>query len=316
MIPAPRADTEKWESRMSEYSADIIAAILEALPNGVYVVDRMRRIQFWNKGAEQISGFLRQEVMGRLCADDLLSHCTIDGVSCCGAACPLQETMHDGKPREMWAYLRHKGGHRVPVRVRSIPVRDASGAIVGAAETFDEQLHPDATPRPHNPTGPTAVDPLTGIPDHHAILGDVFSSLSDYSETEIPFGALGIAIDHLDDFSRSHGRRGADAMLHIVAATLVKNLPPEDRFGRWTNDRFVVVVEHCSLAALATIAERLARVIEMDELPWWGDRLPVSVTIGGTVVRHGDTAHVLVKRMEQALAEAEPGRGRNVKIVG
>ena len=32
--------------------------ILEGLPNGVYVVDRDRKILFWNDGAEQISGYL------------------------------------------------------------------------------------------------------------------------------------------------------------------------------------------------------------------------------------------------------------------
>jgi len=39
--------------------------VLESLPNGVYVVDTERRILFWNDGAEQITGYLRQDVIGR-----------------------------------------------------------------------------------------------------------------------------------------------------------------------------------------------------------------------------------------------------------
>lgn len=302
---------------MSEFSAEIYTSILGSLPNGIYVVDRERRIQFWNSGAEQIAGYLRHQVIGRMCPDDLLVHCDADNVTVCGASCPLQETMHDGKPRELWGYLRHKAGHRVPVHVRSVAVRDDSGAIVGAAETFDEQIHPsqsNALIQSHPAAGPVTVDPQTGLRDHHAILEEVCSSLSGYTDTEIPFGVLGIAVDGLEAFGRSHGKRGADAMFYMVAQTLDRNLPPEDRLGRWSEDRLVVVVANCAPAALPTIAQRLARIIALDELPWWGDRLPVSVTIGGTVVRHGDTAESILERMEEALLAAAPCEGRNVKI--
>jgi len=46
--------------------------------------------------------------------------------------------MRDGQPREAAVYLRHRAGHRVPVYVRAIPLRDPVGAIVGAAEIFEE----------------------------------------------------------------------------------------------------------------------------------------------------------------------------------
>lgn len=35
-------------------------AILESLSTGVYVVDRERKILFWNDGAERITGYLRR----------------------------------------------------------------------------------------------------------------------------------------------------------------------------------------------------------------------------------------------------------------
>jgi hypothetical protein len=53
----------------------------------------------------------------------------------------------------------------------------------------------------------------------------------------------------------------------------------------------------------------------MDEVPWWGDRLPVSVTIGGATVRHGDTVGVLLKRVEEALRLAGSPEARGVKVI-
>ena len=37
-------------------------AVVDSLEAGVYLVDRDRKIVYWNHGAERISGYLRQQV--------------------------------------------------------------------------------------------------------------------------------------------------------------------------------------------------------------------------------------------------------------
>ena len=81
-------------------NAEQCQAVLEGLPNGVYVVDRERKILFWNKGAEQITGYRGQDVVGRHCQDNLLMHCDENYNGLCGDGCPLKETMFDGRPRD------------------------------------------------------------------------------------------------------------------------------------------------------------------------------------------------------------------------
>jgi len=39
---------------------DVYRAVLESLATGVYLIDRERRILFWNHAAEQITGYLRR----------------------------------------------------------------------------------------------------------------------------------------------------------------------------------------------------------------------------------------------------------------
>src|SRR5215470_6023015 len=95
-------------------------AILESLPTGVYLVDRDRRIVFWNDGCERITGYLRHEVIGRCCGQ-LLMHCDTRIDLMCGSVCPLSATMFDGRPRESHVFLRHRNGQRVPVLVRAVP---------------------------------------------------------------------------------------------------------------------------------------------------------------------------------------------------
>lgn len=41
--------------------------IMDKLYDGVYFVDTQRKILFWNKAAETITGFKKEEVIGHCC---------------------------------------------------------------------------------------------------------------------------------------------------------------------------------------------------------------------------------------------------------
>lgn len=59
-------------------------AILDQTYDGVYFVDTDRRITYWNRGAENISGYQLGEVLNRRCSDDMLCHIDTEGRSMCG----------------------------------------------------------------------------------------------------------------------------------------------------------------------------------------------------------------------------------------
>lgn len=112
--------------------------ILDQMYDGVYFVDRGMAIRYWNRGAERISGFSRADVLGTRCSDNVLMHVTDDGTTVCGAGCPLARTIEDGEPREGEFHLHHREGHRVPVMVRTAPLRGPGGAIIGGVEVFSD----------------------------------------------------------------------------------------------------------------------------------------------------------------------------------
>ena len=51
---------------------DFFRSILDDFHLAVYVVDREGKILFWNDGAERITGYLRQDVIGRMYTDNFL----------------------------------------------------------------------------------------------------------------------------------------------------------------------------------------------------------------------------------------------------
>lgn len=113
-----------------------LASILNDMFDGVYIVDRHRRILFWNKGAEEITGYSAEEVEGKWCGDDVLNHIDEDGNLMCKSACPLTETIATGARATKKAYPRHRSGRRFPTMTHAAPIRNAQGEIIAGVEVF------------------------------------------------------------------------------------------------------------------------------------------------------------------------------------
>ena len=97
--------------------------ILNSLQDGIYYLDRDRTITYWNRGAEQITGYFADQVIGKSCRNNILNHVNEQGLVLCDNHCPMAATMQDGRPREIYVYLHHAEGHRVPVQICSTPIR-------------------------------------------------------------------------------------------------------------------------------------------------------------------------------------------------
>jgi diguanylate cyclase (GGDEF)-like protein len=224
--------------------------------------------------------------------------------------------MQDGQPRVADVFLRHKDGQRVPVRVRAIPIRDPNGAIIGAAEVFDERvLLPETEDHAHSRAVHDSVDPLTGIPDQESARRHLEGWLLDSADSHIPFGLLMIAIDGLAEFRKSHGAKAAEAVIRVAARTLSGNLRPSDMSGRWSEDRLVAILADCPAQALPKIAGMLQRILSGAAISWWGDRVSATASIGATAVEEGDTAESILGRSEQALAASLSEGGNRVTAI-
>ncbi|RPJ11756.1 MAG: PAS domain-containing protein [Deltaproteobacteria bacterium] len=113
--------------------------ILDCLGDGIYVCDRERRIVFWNKSAERITGWPVEDVIGRACLDNVLNHVDKDGRRLCGKEyCPLHRSMVTGDTTKVpvIVYATGKDKRRIPMQVFTAPVHDATGKIVGGVEMF------------------------------------------------------------------------------------------------------------------------------------------------------------------------------------
>ncbi|MDK2972647.1 MAG: phosphoserine phosphatase RsbU/P [Candidatus Sumerlaeota bacterium] len=115
--------------------------ILDTMADGVYVADRDRRIIFWNKSAERLTGWLAEDVVGHSCRDNILCHVDKDGHHMCGEEyCPLHRSIVTGNAttEPVIAFAQRKDGSRAPFEISIAPIRDDTGEVVAAVETFHD----------------------------------------------------------------------------------------------------------------------------------------------------------------------------------
>ena len=286
--------------------------ILDSLFDGVYFVDNEMRITYWNAAAERISGFSRAEVIGSCCADNLLRH--VDGAGCdlCNDGCPLSATIGDGKPREAPVFLHHRLGHRVPVSVRTSPVYDERGGVIGAVEIFSdnssslrilleyEKLKQDAF-----------IDPLTGIGNRRYGEMSLSTRMYDLHHHAIPFGLMFLDIDHFKRFNDRYGHKTGDDVLAMVAKSISCALRTIDVVARWGGEEFIVILPGANPVVLRAVAERIRMLIEKSFITAGADRLNVTISLGATVSRVDDTIKTVVGRADRLMYQSkEEGRNR------
>jgi diguanylate cyclase (GGDEF)-like protein/PAS domain S-box-containing protein len=294
--------------------AQFYLSILDNLQDGVYFVDRDRRITYWSGGAERLTGYQAEEVVGTCCHDNVLMHVSEEGKLLCHDGCPLAATMNDGEPREAHVYLHHRDGHRVPVRVHAAAIRDAEGTIVGAAESFGEvTIQADLHRRLEELKRLAFDDAVTGLGNRRFVELALRSKLREAEETGIPMGLLFIDIDHFKKVNDQHGHEVGDALLRMVSHTLSVNSRPLDVVGRWGGEEFLVLLFNVDLPTMRAIAERLTRLVRRSSLTLAAGTLSVTVSVGGTMLRAKETASAAVERADALMYRAkEAGRDRAV----
>lgn len=115
--------------------------LLEGMNDGVYATDADRRIVYWSRAAERITGWREEDILGKRCADDVLCHVDKDGRPLCTTeTCPLHRAIVTGQGSQVPIIVFAQGsdGRRIPMRVSVAPVRNDSGEVIGGIETFRE----------------------------------------------------------------------------------------------------------------------------------------------------------------------------------
>ncbi len=107
----------------------ITPLVLDSVADGVFTVDRNMRITSFNRAAEQITGWKREDVLGML-HDEVLKAISAE-------SCFLAESVKTGEPiSKRNVFIKGKDNKTIPISISASPLVDVEGTVIGGVETF------------------------------------------------------------------------------------------------------------------------------------------------------------------------------------
>ena len=295
--------------------SDFYRAALDSVMAGVYLVDKAGKILFWNTGAERISGYLRQEIVGHSALHDFLGRLDADNNPIDGELLPVSIALRNGKDNAAQVSIRHKSGNRILTRLHAAPIRDSRGALVGAVETFEEAtFNPHLDVRLSKLQEYGCIDDASGLLNHALVQSYLRETLVTFAEHPVPFSILCIGIDNLDALKARSGAGAVAALIRAVGQTLENGLRPTDTIGRWRENEFLAVLIECGPHEVGKVGERLRKMAQRCEVEWWGDQIRTTISLGGASAQTGDTCEAIVQRAEAALKSCAEHGGNQILL--
>ena len=225
--------------------------VLDAITDGVYVTGPDRTIVYWSAGAERITGYSAEEVVGRRCDEDLLGHTDLEGVRICQAGCPLQDCLDTGSEHTISEiFLRRKDGERLAVYVKTA-LFEIEGERYGV-EIFGELesvAGKDLADRMQELSDSAISDPLTGLFNRRYLDAALGQQYAMFKRLGRRYGVIQIDIDDVKAINDGLGHLTGDDAIRFVAGVVSDNVREMDVAARYGGDEFVVI---CSLATRRT----------------------------------------------------------------
>ena len=156
-------------------------------------------------------------------------------------------------------------------------------------------------------------DELTRTLNRRALMARLEEQRSRAERFGEPFRVALLDLDHFKAVNDTHGHAAGDAVLRAFAALAQAGMRDSDVFGRYGGEEFMLILGATPLAAVQPPLERIrAEMATRDWAAVAGD-LRVTVSVGVTAFRRGETLEQLLSRADDALYEAKRlGRDRIV----
>ena len=162
----------------------------------------------------------------------------------------------------------------------------------------------------------TRRDPLTGLLNHGALVGELAQIVEQARSDGRPIGIALIDIDGFRLLNETYGHDAGDRALLTVAEVIATDLPATMTCGRYGPDEFLIIVPADQVAELAPVVDRL-RVRLADQALQFdaSERLPISVSVGMcTYPEHADSVTALLTVAAVTLLEARASGGDSVRF--
>lgn len=288
-------------------SVELLKLVLEVLPVGVWIMDRSGRIIHGNPMGQRIwagARYVGIEQFGEYKGWWRSNGKRIAPEEWAAARAIAKGETSLNEEIEIECF---DGTHKIILN-SALPIRDASGAIIGGIivntditerVALEEKLREAAS-----------TDELTGACNRRRF----YELLREEMQRAARYGrSLSVIMFDVDNFKQINDRHGhvmGDEVLVLLSAIVRDEIREGEHLARFGGDEFLITLPETSEAAAAHLADRLLAALARRPHPVVG---AISCSFGVCGLRPGETPDELIRRADQALYRAKAaGRARVV----
>jgi diguanylate cyclase (GGDEF)-like protein len=154
------------------------------------------------------------------------------------------------------------------------------------------------------------LDELTGSYNRRCIMRLLDAEMEKSRAAGAPCAIALIDLDWFKRINDAHGHPVGDEVLRTFAITVFANIRPDDRFGRYGGEEFLLLLPGTASEAASRLLDRLRSIVA--DLDWsaFSPGMRVTISAGVVTLRDNDTAETFLARADSALYSAK-AQGRN-----
>ncbi|MFN4132572.1 MAG: diguanylate cyclase [Caldimicrobium sp.] len=281
------------------FSSSSVHQILDAIGGALLVIDLNKRIRYVNKVALELTGYEKEEILGRDIREVLFSMVN-------HKKCGFEDIMEKGFC-EFDALLKKKNGEDFFAHVKAtlFPERNSAQAIffnffdITEKKLLERKL-----------LEASITDYLTGLYNRRFMEEALKREKAVADRYGITFSLILLDIDNFKLINDIYGHAKGDEVLVKVAQILKDNLRASDLCGRWGGEEFLILLRSANLSQSLNKAEKLREMIAMLKIP------PIeSITASFGVAEYNspESYEETLRRADLALYRAK-SQGKNCVI--
>ena len=290
---------------------EVANVTLDSIGEAVLRTDIRGNVTYLNRIAEKMTGWRRDEALGRSVADVLR---IIDRVSGAPASNAVEIVMQEDKITRLTAncmncILVRRDGFEFGIENTVTPIHDQEGRTTGAVVAFHDVSAARATSLEMSHLA--QHDSLTDLPNRVLFNDRLMQAISLAERQSKQLAVMFVDLDHFKKINDSLGHGVGDKLLQSVAARLRACLRRTDTVSRLGGDEFVILLSQVEQEEDAAFSAR--KILRAFAAPHIVDNksLDINVSIGGsTYPSDGRDAESLMNKADTAMYEAKQN-GRN-----
>lgn len=287
-------NTQRLEER-----AHFLQAFLDYSPDVIIAGDVKGLITEFNKGAEKLLGYTKEEMLG----------CPIKILYCDSAERDkmMELVKKYGAVVDYEIKVRTKTGKIIPISTTTAFLRDKRGNIIGTIgvgkdirrrKSLEQKL-----------IKMSITDGVTRLYDRGYFDKRIDVAVNDANRFKRPLALIMMDLDGFKKCNDTKGHLAGDKLLQRVGRILLRTIRHKvDSCYRFGGDEFVIIVPEKFHAVARNIAEELRVEVELALAP------EITASIGVAKLKTGQSVYDFIKSADEAMYQAKTAGGNRICV--